>query len=650
MKLKIKNILILFIFYPLLINCKAHVGYNEESKNANIIKNKDFYFKTPENYNYKYTCSLNNKDSFFLVSKDYFISKSNVTFQNKDVILDRRNLNLNYRSGSIKGLSKKQTLKSIQFDYETLFPFKENQKIIFDKTYSKKINFFNNSYSPTIKALYKITPKKFNVFNNMNVLDAKIELIIGDTSLLNLNFLDLKKVKGDVKIHLASGFVLQSNFQINGKFETTSCFSNDKEILENKLISSIVASLDDQSICNNLKDKSYFTEGKLRNLNCSFKKNITSLPTYKDKFNNFSPKTNKENFKKSKKSFIDFYNISTIVSEKEVTIEGTIVSNEIIDDFLINSHQIALNSENHFIYKLYIPHQGLKLNLEAANENGDKIIKEIFVKRKDRNKEPKIIFDLLNPIKNKVKISQNALALIIGIEKYKHINGKASYADKDANMFRDYASEKLGIPNNNIKILLNEKAEYAEIILITKNWLRRASKTNKSDIYIFFAGHGLASDDGKDMYLLPYDGRSQLLDKTALLRDELFKEIQQSNPRSVTVFLDTCYSGATRGTDMLITSRPIAIRALKQSIPSNFTVFSAAAGNQTSKPLEEAKHGMFSYFLMKGMEGDADTNNDNKITAQELHNYVKKNVTQQSSGSQTPELQGDKDRVLVQFN
>ena len=50
------------------------------------------------------------------------------------------------------------------------------------------------------------------------------------------------------------------------------------------------------------------------------------------------------------------------------------------------------------------------------------------------------------------------------------------------------------------------------------------------------------------------------------------------------------------------------------------------------------------------LEANADTNSDNKITAQELHNYVKENVTQQSSGSQTPELQGDKDRVLVQFN
>ena len=100
---------------------------------------------------------------------------------------------------------------------------------------------------------------------------------------------------------------------------------------------------------------------------------------------------------------------------------------------------------------------------------------------------------------------------------------------------------------------------------------------------------------------------------------------------------------------MLIASRPIAIKALKQSIPDNFTVMTAAAGDQTAKPLEEAKHGMFSYFLMKGMEGDADANNDNQITAGELHQYVEQNVIQQSSGSQTPELQGDAERVLVRF-
>ena len=49
------------------------------------------------------------------------------------------------------------------------------------------------------------------------------------------------------------------------------------------------------------------------------------------------------------------------------------------------------------------------------------------------------------------------------------------------------------------------------------------------------------------------------------------------------------------------------------------------------------------------MEGDADSNNDNKITARELHEYAEQNIVQQSSGSQPPELQGDKDRVIVKF-
>ena len=55
---------------------------------------------------------------------------------------------------------------------------------------------------------------------------------------------------------------------------------------------------------------------------------------------------------------------------------------------------------------------------------------------------------------------------------------------------------------------------------------------------------------------------------------------------------------------MLVASRPIAIQALKQSVPDNLTVMTAAAGDQTAKPLEESKHEMFSYFLMEGMEGE----------------------------------------------
>ena len=54
----------------------------------------------------------------------------------------------------------------------------------------------------------------------------------------------------------------------------------------------------------------------------------------------------------------------------------------------------------------------------------------------------------------------------------------------------------------------------------------------------------MGSDDGKSMFLLPYDGTPALLEDSAIRRDQLFEDIAALKPNSVTVFLDTCYSGS----------------------------------------------------------------------------------------------------------
>jgi hypothetical protein len=342
--------------------------------------------------------------------------------------------------------------------------------------------------------------------------------------------------------------------------------------------------------------------------------------------------------------------ISNKTRGKRGTIRGIAKDNVEVAEVTVDGKPVNISSAGNFEYSTYVPSQGVELKLEVTDVAGLTTSKVVSLKGDLELANPSISFDRLNPISKKVKPNPKALALIVGVSNYENTKAEALYADNDAMVFKDYATEKLGISENRIKVLLNNKADEKDILLSVQEWLRRSAKPNKSDIYVFFAGHGLASQDGKNMYLLPHDGSPRLLEKTAILRDELFSDIKEANPKSVTVFLDTCYSGVTRNEEMLIAGRPIMIKAKEQSIPDGFTLFSAASNEQISRPLEEAKHGMFSYFLMKGMEGDADTNNDNKITARELHAYVEQNVVQQSSGSQTPELQGDKDRVLVQFN
>ena len=349
----------------------------------------------------------------------------------------------------------------------------------------------------------------------------------------------------------------------------------------------------------------------------------------------------------SEPPLIDIISVSN--SDLQGIIQGRVSDNTGIAELQVDGRESAVDDDGNFIVQTYLPMGGMSVKIVVSDVAGLTTSIVVPISRSRNSISNAISFDSLNPLGRTVANNKNALALIIGIDNYEATAARAAYADSDAEVFADFALKKLGISATRIKTLVNDEAGERELLLSVKSWLFRLVKQNDTDVYIFFAGHGLSSDNGKKMYLLPYDGAPELLDKTAILRDELFSELSKANPRSVTVFLDTCYSGTTRGNDTLIASRPIAIRAKEKSIPDNFTVMTAAAGDQTAKLLEEAKHGMFSYFLMKGMEGEADANKDNQITAGELHDYVEENVVQQSSGSQTPELQGDASRVLVRF-
>ncbi len=263
------------------------------------------------------------------------------------------------------------------------------------------------------------------------------------------------------------------------------------------------------------------------------------------------------------------------------------------------------------------------------------------------------VYEDLKPNKVKVSKDDNKIAIIIGIEKYENLtNIDAKFANNDAKAFRAYAERALGVKSPNVKILIGKKATRSQTLKAFKLWLPKIAGEGK-DIYIFFAGHGLASDNGKDLYILPQDGESSLLEDTAISRVQLISLIQKVNPKSVTMFFDTCYSGQTRGEQMLVASlRPIRIVAGEQDTPNNFTIFSASNFDQTSGSIEETKHGMFSYYLMKGLEGKADGNKDKQITNGELIAYLKTNVSKEAfiqNREQDPMLSGDPNQVLMRY-
>ena len=256
----------------------------------------------------------------------------------------------------------------------------------------------------------------------------------------------------------------------------------------------------------------------------------------------------------------------------------------------------------------------------------------------------------LNPANVRVQQSRDAVAIIIGIENYRRV-AKADFANADAKDFYTYASRALGIKPENIKLLVDDGADDIEMLNAFQNWLPLKVNKGKTDVYVFYSGHGFPSQDGKSLYFLPFNVDKQYLDRTSVKQKEIVAALQKAQAKSVTMFIDACYSGQTRNGEVLVAGiKPVFITTEERAYPPEFTVITASAADQFSSASQDLKHGIFSFYLMKAMEGDGDENKDGRITSGELQRYLSDMVGRQAMGlnrTQNTQLFGDADRVLV---
>jgi hypothetical protein len=291
--------------------------------------------------------------------------------------------------------------------------------------------------------------------------------------------------------------------------------------------------------------------------------------------------------------------------------------------------------------------QDTRLDIFAKDVYGNSEAKTVTVSR--AAVESKIAYTVLNPAKVKRQVERDAVAIIIGIANYKTLP-KAEFANDDARAFYDYAIRALGVKPENIKLLVDADAEEVEIIKAFKTWLPSRVKST-TDVYVYYSGHGLPTQDGQGLYLLPPRADRDFISRTAIQFQEINADLQAAKPKSVTIFMDACYSGLARNGETLIANaRPVALKAEKKLFPDNFTVITASQADQISSSSPDLKHGIFSYYLMKGMEGDADANKDGGITLGEMQAYLVENVGRQAgmmSRKQEPQLIGDVGKILV---
>ena len=460
--------------------------------------------------------------------------------------------------------------------------------------------------------------------NNYKTNSDKTLVVLGQRNLINYYF--------DSMELFTKVFSITS--KASRKYIMSTLNLNDFNITENEMSLAMVAGL---TKINEKKDSKKITKKK---------KTVKAKKVEEEEI--FKPKnTSKDTIPPS---IIIAENIT--VNNTSYKIEGKVVDQGSKNIYVELDGEIQKAVNGKFSFERFSPVDE-KIELVAIDQRGNRSKPKIINIKILR--EESIVKSLakLDPAIIKNPISDNKVALIFGIENYKNVPD-AKFANLDAEYFSEYARNVFGIRDDNIKLLVNENASLVGSLEAISIWLPGKIRKNQTDLIIFFAGHGLASTDGKELYLLPSDGNADLLARTGLPRTEIFDQITKLKPKSVTIFLDTCYSGVSRDEQMLLASaRPIRIEVVEdESIPRNFTIFTATKLKQISSGLDEAKHGIFSYYLMKGLEGNADSNNDKKITNGELLAYLNENVSMKASElgrQQNPSLLGLPNKVLISY-
>jgi hypothetical protein len=285
-----------------------------------------------------------------------------------------------------------------------------------------------------------------------------------------------------------------------------------------------------------------------------------------------------------------------------------------------NAPSIVLNMHITEEYGKYAENSTITLTMNQGVSS-----EKLIVQGKEEQKKTITIGSLSSKVDKNIpknpKKDPDRIALVIGNEDYSRtLNAEVNveYARNDAEIFRKYALNMLGVEEKNMHFMLDATAGQMrrEIDLVTAIMKKLG---NQGELIFYYAGHGFPDEVTKVPYLIPVDVDATNLN-SAIRLSEVYRKLGETDAGRITVFLDACFSGGGRNQGLLA-ARRVAIKPKKGNINGNMVVFSASSGEQSALPYHKEKHGMFTYFLLDKLQ-----QTDGNITYGELADYLSDKV------------------------
>ncbi|NNN06665.1 MAG: hypothetical protein HKL90_12250 [Elusimicrobia bacterium] len=229
-------------------------------------------------------------------------------------------------------------------------------------------------------------------------------------------------------------------------------------------------------------------------------------------------------------------------------------------------------------------------------------------------------------------------AVVVGVGRYERLP-PTDFAEDDA---RDATAAliALGVPEENVVTLSGSHAAMTEVVKYVEEWLPRHVSAD-SRVYFYYSGHGAPNILDGVPYLMPWDADASFVKSTGLPLERLYTALGKLPARNVIAMIDACFSGAGGRSVLAPGTRPLVTVRAPKRVPPNISILTASGSDEIAGSAPQFRHGLFSYYVLRGLSGDADTTGTGHVTLEQLYAYVHKHVildARRQNREQTPTL------------
>lgn len=252
----------------------------------------------------------------------------------------------------------------------------------------------------------------------------------------------------------------------------------------------------------------------------------------------------------------------------------------------------------------------------------------------------------------------NGVAVIVGNRTYQGSLPAVTYAHRDADAVRHFVLDVLGFdPDNVIDLRDATKAQMEAAFGNDRDFKGKlwsyVDARGRSDIFVYYSGHGVPGQHDGRGYLLPVNADPDQAEINGYPVDLLYANLAKLKARSKTVLLDACFSGDSPKGMLIRSASPVFIAPKAAAPGPGLTVLTAAGGTELASWDDEAQHGLFTEYFLRGVYGEADGDGDGAVTAAEVKAFLDDKMTRMARRTyrrqQTATVLGDTAATLSAF-